>query len=179
MDNKKILKISLALLFSILIALNANKIDKENTQSLPNSLEEKATPTLRQKETFKVIKVIDGDTIEIEGKQKVRYIGINTPELNDDNKTIRCFAQMAFEKNKELVEGKEVKLEKDISETDKYGRLLRYVFVGDIFVNDYLVRQGFAQVATYPQMLNLKISFWKLKKKPKIIIVAYGIKKSV
>lgn len=93
---------------------------------------------------FLVTGVIDGDTIEIEGGKRVRYIGIDTPETDE------CFNKEATKKNKELVEGKEVKLEKDISETDKYGRLLRYVWVGSTFVNDYLVRQGYANASSYP-----------------------------
>ncbi len=109
-------------------------------------------------ETFKVTRVIDGDTIEIEGGKMVRYIGMDTPETVDPRRPVGCFGKEASDKNKELVEGKQVRLEKDISETDKYDRLLRYVYVGDpstslrtsIFVNDFLVRQGFAKISTYP-----------------------------
>lgn len=101
------------------------------------------SPSPVEKETFKVTRVIDGDTIEIEGGDRVRDIGIDAAETG-------CFAEEATAKNKELVEGKEVRLEKDVSETDKYGRLLRYVYVNDIFVNDYLVRNGYAQISTYP-----------------------------
>lgn len=101
-------------------------------------------------EKFKVSRVIDGDTIEIAGGRRVRYIGIDTPETVDPRKPIQCFGQEASAKNKELVEGKEVGLEKDISETDKYGRLLRYVYLQDLLVNDYLVRQGYAHASSYP-----------------------------
>jgi micrococcal nuclease len=80
----------------------------------------------------------------------VRYIGIDTPELVDPQKQVECFAQQAKDENQRLAEGKTVQLEKDISEKDKYGRLLRYVFVDSIFVNDYLIRQGFAHASTYP-----------------------------
>jgi micrococcal nuclease len=97
-----------------------------------------------------VERVIDGDTIQLKGGQKIRYIGINTPELHDPRRPVECFAKEAFEFNKQLVEGKTVILEKDVSETDKFKRLLRYVWIGDIFVNDYLVRQGFAEVSTFP-----------------------------
>lgn len=97
-----------------------------------------------------VTKVIDGDTIEIESGQRVRYIGIDTPEtVHPDIKT-QCFGAESSSKNKELVEGKRVRLEKDISETDKYGRLLRYVYVGDVSVNDLLVREGYANSSSYP-----------------------------
>lgn len=102
-----------------------------------------------------VAKVIDGDTIEIEGGQRVRYLGMDTPETVDPRKPVQCFGKEAKNKNKELVEGKRVILEKDISETDKYGRLLRYVYLpletGELlFVNDFLIREGYAKVLTIP-----------------------------
>jgi micrococcal nuclease len=98
----------------------------------------------------KVVKIIDGDTIEIEGNKTVRYIGIDTPELKDERSDIACLAGKAMEKNKELLEGNSIRLEKDVSKTDKYGRLLRYVYKDDIFINELLVREGYALVSTYP-----------------------------
>lgn len=101
-----------------------------------------------------VTRVIDGDTIELEGGRKVRYIGIDTPETVDPRKTVQCFGKEAAEKNKEWVLGREVRLEKDISETDRYGRLLRYVYVRmgetELMVNEGLVREGFAHASSYP-----------------------------
>lgn len=103
----------------------------------------------------KVVKVIDGDTIHLENGSVVRYIGIDTPETVDPRKSVQCFGKEASNENKKLVEGRLVRLEKDISEIDKYGRLLRYVWVIDdsgqeIFVNDYLVHEGFARSSSYP-----------------------------
>lgn len=102
-----------------------------------------------------VTKVVDGDTIEIEGGQRVRYIGIDTPETVDPRRPVGCFGKEASRENKNLVEGGEVILVKDVSETDKYERLLRYVYIKTedgslLFVNDYLVRAGFAKASTYP-----------------------------
>jgi len=97
---------------------------------------------------FKVDKVIDGDTIVIEGGEIVRYIGIDSPETGQSSDD--CFAEEAFDANSRLVEGKEVKLRKDVSERDRYGRLLRYVWIDDIFVNEYLIKQGYALSAKYP-----------------------------
>ena len=102
-----------------------------------------SSPTITQQQA-KVIRVIDGDTIEIEGGQKVRYIGINTPESDT------CYSTESTIRNKELVEGRIVTLEKDISETDKYGRLLRYVYSGELFINEILVKEGYAEVSTFP-----------------------------
>ena len=94
-----------------------------------------------------VTRVIDGDTIIIEGGYRVRYIGIDTPEIHPE---VEAFGIQAWQANRRLVEGKQVRLERDVSETDKYGRLLRYVYVDDILVNAELVRQGLAQVKAYP-----------------------------
>ena len=99
---------------------------------------------------FLVTRVIDGDTIEINGSQKVRYIGINTPEISFTDGEADCYGEEARRANEELVGGKKVWLEKDVSETDKYGRLLRYVWSGELMINEYLVSQGFANIATYP-----------------------------
>ena len=98
-------------------------------------------------DTAMVIQVIDGDTITIEGGFRVRYIGIDTPEIHPE---LEALGMEAWQANRWLVEGKEVRLERDVSETDKYGRLLRYVYVDDIFVNAELVRQGLARAKAYP-----------------------------
>lgn len=101
-----------------------------------------------------VTKVIDGDTIEIESGQSVRFVGIDTPETVDPRRPVGCFGKEASNETKRLLTGKEVILQKDVSDTDKYKRLLRYIYLplenGQIlFVNDYLVREGFARVYTY------------------------------
>ncbi|NTW14708.1 MAG: thermonuclease family protein [Candidatus Moranbacteria bacterium] len=99
---------------------------------------------------FKVARVIDGDTIEIEGGERVRYIGMDTPESVTPGKPAECFGKDASEWNAALVEGKMVRLEKDTTDRDQYGRLLRYVYADDIFVNEELVRLGFAYATAYP-----------------------------
>ena len=105
-----------------------------------------------------VTKVVDGDTFYIKINNQnvsVRLIGIDTPETVDPRRAVGCFGKKASDETKRLIEGKEVTLTKDISETDKYQRLLRYVFLPlsegeNLFVNDYLVRQGFAKASAYP-----------------------------
>ena len=97
--------------------------------------------------TARVIQVIDGDTIIIEGGYRVRYIGIDAPEIHPQ---LEAFGMEAWQANRRLVEGKEVRLERDVSETDKYGRLLRYVWVDDVLVEAELVRQGLARAKAYP-----------------------------
>ncbi len=96
--------------------------------------------------TAMVARVIDGDTIDVllaGTKYRVRYIGIDTPEPYADA-VPECFSIEASARNRELVEGRLVTLVADQEDRDKYDRLLRYVYVDDIFVNDVLVREGFA-----------------------------------
>ena len=100
----------------------------------------------------KVIRVIDGDTIVIANGMHLRLIGIDTPESVHPDKSRNTEAgktASAFTKAK--IEGKTVYLEKDVSETDKYGRLLRYVYLKDgTFFNEFLVKEGMATPATFP-----------------------------
>jgi endonuclease YncB( thermonuclease family) len=104
-------------------------------------------------EVGQVTRVIDGDTIDVSiGGQvkRVRYIGVNTPETVDPRVPVECYGKEASAANKAMVEGKAVYLEKDVSETDSFGRLLRYIFTADAFINAELVAQGFAYSSAYP-----------------------------
>jgi micrococcal nuclease len=100
--------------------------------------------------TGEVVRVSDGDTIRVRldsgREERVRYIGVDTPELASHE----CFAERAAAFNARLVEGREVRLERDAEERDRYGRLLAYVYAGDTFVNAELVRRGYAQPLTVP-----------------------------
>lgn len=85
-----------------------------------------------------VVRVIDGDTVELANGRHVRYLGIDTPETGD------AFSVEATARNIELVEGKVVELISGRRDVDEYGRLLRYVFVDGTFVNTELVSEGLA-----------------------------------
>jgi len=111
------------------------------------------TACLAQDLSGPVVRVIDGDTIvvELDGQnERVRYIGIDTPEMNDERPTIRRVASAAKAANARLVAGRRVRLELDAERRDRYGRLLAYVWVGDTMVNEALVRAGYAVPYTVP-----------------------------
>jgi micrococcal nuclease len=94
--------------------------------------------------TAQVVRVVDGDTIHVrigDRIEKVRYIGMNTPELHHPTEGVEAFGQEAAEANRKLLEGQTVRLELDVQERDKYSRLLAYVYVGDMMVNAELVAQ--------------------------------------
>lgn len=97
-----------------------------------------------------VSRVVDGDTVVLSTGERVRYIGINAPESVDPRRPVECFAREATAENKRLVEGHAVTLVKDVSETDSFGRLLRYVYVDGVMINEELVRTGYARASAYP-----------------------------
>ena len=103
--------------------------------------------TIPEGEIATVTRVIDGDTIDVmlDGREmRVRYIGVNTPERDE-----ACYSN-ATRANSDLVQGKTVTLVTDTSDTDQYDRLLRYVYADGVFVNESLVRDGYAEVVKYP-----------------------------
>lgn len=99
-----------------------------------------------------VIRVIDGDTILIDGDERVRLIGIDTPETVHPNKPVEYFGREASEFTKRMAEGKQVRLEYDWERKDKYGRTLAYVYLEDgTFLNAEIIRQGYGFAYTkYP-----------------------------
>lgn len=123
---------------------------------------------------YPVIKVVDGDTIEIEkdGKAtKVRLIGIDTPEVVDPRKPVQCFGREASDEAHRLLDGKSVRLEIDPSQDtyDKYGRLLAYVLLPDgMFFNEYMVTQGYAHEYTYSVPYKYQTKFKAAEKAARI-----------
>ena len=104
---------------------------------------------------YDVVNVVDGDTIKIniDGKDEViRMIGINTPETVDPRKPVECFGKEASAKAKELLSGKKIYLEEDVTQgnLDKYNRLLRFVFLEDgTNFGEYMIKEGYANEYTY------------------------------
>jgi len=157
-------KQSKLVLVILLVALSFTLIE-----IFESEYEEKVEVTSDVVELFEklalVTYVVDGDTIkvDIEGKEEtVRYIGIDTPEPYSKSEP-ECFSKEASSANRDLVEGKQVRLVADKEDRDRYGRLLRYIYVDEVFVNAELVRDGFAKVmnikpnsAHYEEFLKLE-----------------------
>jgi len=135
-------------------------------------------PVLSIENTYIVTRTIDGDTIELSNGEHVRLIGIDTPESRDnpklkrdatwtgqDKQAIITMGKRATEFTKKLVEGKQVRLEFDVQQMDKYGRLLAYVYLEDgTFVNAEIMKAGYAQVMTIPPDVKYQDLFLKLQK---------------
>jgi micrococcal nuclease len=129
----------------------------EPTPSIPPQFY--CIPSKNRREIAYVVKVIDGDTILVKMNNvlyEVRYIGVNAPEFDSPQEAA---AQYATDINRNLIQGKTIWMVKDIRERDKYQRLLRFVFVGDVFVNYELVHLGAAEVKDYPPDLSCQKLF--------------------
>jgi micrococcal nuclease len=133
------------------------------TPSIPSEFF--CVPQNNPREIAYVEKIIDGDSIIVrlnDHLYEVRYIGINTPEFDSVQEKI---AQYAADVNRNLVLGKVIWMVKDVRERDKYQRLLRFVFVGDTFVNYELVRLGVAEVIDYSPDLSCQRFFKNINQK--------------
>jgi micrococcal nuclease len=129
-----------------------------------------------------VTRVIDGDTLELENGDRLRLIGIDTPEIHQSQKllrdsrrskqdiqTIQALGQRAKVFTRQLVERKRVSLEFDIERYDRYNRLLVYVFLKDgTFVNARIVEAGYAQLLTVPPNVKYVDLFKKLYKEARL-----------
>jgi micrococcal nuclease len=117
-----------------------------------------------------VSKVVDGDTfwvINSRGEEeKIRLIGVNTPEVRNTGRTkIEYFGKESSDFAKLILMGKKVRLEYDVQLQDRYRRTLAYVYLEDgTFFNALLLKEGYAQVATYPPNVKYEKTFIKLQR---------------
>jgi micrococcal nuclease len=123
-------------------------------------------PTL-QTLTTRFIRVIDGDTLEINlhgMREEMRSIGVDTPETRHPQKPVQPFGPEAAEAHRPFVGGQTVRLAFDFQRRDRYGRLRAYVSVGNMMVNAELMRPGYAQVATFPPNVKYQDLFLTLQR---------------
>jgi micrococcal nuclease len=114
-----------------------------------------------------VVRVVDGDTIFVrlgDRIEKIRYIGVNSPEIHHPIKGEEAGGRAAAEVNRRLVQGHHLRLELDVRTRDRYGRLLAYVWAGDTMVNAELLRLGYAQVMTVPPNVRYQDLFMRLQR---------------
>lgn len=144
--------------YIVSIAITTFSIFATSNSSIPKRIAKAPSPTPQFTavlgteigEVAHVTRVVDGDTFEIETGEKVRLIGVDTPETVDPRRAVGCYGKEAWAFTKALLLNNDVRLVKDVSETDVFGRLLRYAYLGDQFVNKTLVAEGYAHAKTYP-----------------------------
>jgi len=114
----------------------------------------------------RVDRVVDGDTVIVDG-ERVRLIGVDTPESVKPGTPVECFAKKASAFTQRLVDGRRVRLELDVERRDRYGRLLAYVRRRDdgLFVNAELVAQGYARTLTIPPNVRYADRFAALQRR--------------
>lgn len=179
-QKKEVIKYGVAGII-VIVGLITGSIKKEE---ILNIFKNKTTLQTSQSQEIEgkylITEVVDGDTYKIKynGKEeKVRLIGVDTPESVHPDKTKNTeYGKIASNYVKELIENKYISLEFDVSQRDKYGRLLAYIYLenGEM-LNEKLIKEGYAQVATYAPNVkyvdtfkNLqeearknKVGFWK------------------
>lgn len=150
LDSIKEMVLGIIILIAATItSINADTVSNDSLDLIPN---------------YQVIKVVDGDTIEVyvDGKiEKVRMIGINTPETVDPRRPVQCFGKEASNKLKEILQDKIVKLEIDETQDyyDKYNRALRYVFLDNENINKKMISEGYAFEYTYKKPYKFQKEF--------------------
>ncbi len=128
---------------------------QDQAVSVVKSIPDVKDPPVQKEGYVRVTRIVDGDTIVVmeNGKEeKVRLIGVDTPETVDSRRKVQCFGKEASQKTKDTLLDKEVLLKKDPTQTDKdkYGRLLRYVYLSDgTLFNKELIKEGYAHEYTY------------------------------
>ncbi len=103
--------------------------------------------------TARVERVVDGDTVvvRLDGRrERVRYIGVDTPESVRPGTRVQCYGKAAAAANRRLVQGAQVRLVYDAEARDRFGRLLAYVYRDDVFVNAELIRRGYGKPLEVP-----------------------------
>jgi len=146
------------------------------TQTQPRDVVNRSYGQASSYENILVTRVIDGDTLKLANGQRVRLIGVDTPEVYESVKlyrdaqrsgqdiaAIKALGKRSSKFTRDLVQGKAGRLEFDVEKKDKYGRLLAYVYLEDgTFVNAEIVRQGYASLMTYPPNVKYADLFLKL-----------------
>ncbi|MCA9772167.1 MAG: thermonuclease family protein [Myxococcales bacterium] len=115
----------------------------------------------------KVREVLSGNEIELEGGQRVRYIGVQVPKLDHGYASVRSVARRARAENRRLVEGRAVRIETDVAPRDRRGRTLAYVYVGDRCVNGELIRLGWAMAEKTSTNTTHRDEFQRLEREAK------------
>ena len=116
---------------------------------------------------YQVQRVIDGDTFVLSTGERVRLIGIDTPETHHPRKPKEPYGKEATRFTKRMVEGKDVALKFDKDRYDRYKRLLAYVYVDGVFLNAELVKKGLARATEYKPNVKYSKLFSKLERKAK------------
>lgn len=156
MNKKQILQIALLIIIFVLSYIERNNTEEEYIpepqQEVEEEYEEEEIESVEEGKSYYVSYVVDGDTINIEEIGSIRLIGIDTPETVDPRKEVQCFGIEASNKARELLEDQIVTLELDSSQgyTDKYGRVLAYVYLEDgRMFNELMLSLGYAYEYTY------------------------------
>ena len=182
MKNKKIISGIVVIVLIVIALLTQNedvaKYIEENynidlsigdTEVINEEKTTKSESDIADLKEYKVVRVVDGDTfvVDYDGtEERIRLIGIDTPESVHPNESKNIEEGIKTSNyTKERLEGKTVKLEFDVQERDKYGRILAYAYIDDKMYNKELLALGYAKIATYPPNVKYVDDFTKIQEK--------------
>ena len=170
---KYIVLTAFIIVFIIFTVIEGNLLEKVREISISNTIKKSIDNATENpgEELYEVIKVVDGDTIQIMfngKKERLRLIGIDTPEsVHSDESKNTEEGRIASEYVKTFLEGKYVTLEFDVEERDQYDRLLAYVYLDGEMVNKKIIRDGYASLETVPPNVKYVDEFTTLLKEAK------------
>lgn len=167
--NMSIIKIKVTLIIIIIIfTVLVMYFTSTSKTNYKNKL-----PKINENMPYTVVKVLDGDTFDVKVEKQIvraRMLGVDTPETIDPRKPVQCFGKEASKETKKLLMKHSVKLQIDSTQslTDKFGRLLAYVYRDDgLFINEFLVENGYAHEYTYDVPYVKQDEFKKIEKEAK------------
>lgn len=150
--------------FAALVVASRLVIESEDVQ---DRSEQSSSSNASAARSAKVLRVVDGDTILVRddsgGTERIRYIGVDTPESVKPNTPVQCYGHEASNYNKSLVQGKTVRLVPDHEPLDKYGRSLAYVYANGKLVQSELLAGGYARTLEIPPNTSRAAQFAKLE----------------
>jgi micrococcal nuclease len=185
MNSNKIIKIIVVLSIAIILQSCSSNVNqpKPTINETPSATQPVSNVTAEPMKNLenntnkklidaKIVKVVDGDTMDIlinNKKETVRLLLVDTPETVHPTKPVEPFGPEASKFAKETLTGKDIKIEMDVSDRDKYGRLLAYLYIDNKMFNEMLLEKGLARVAyVYPPNIKYVDHFRDIQKKAQV-----------
>jgi len=157
------------LLLLTILVLGILRLQPAAIPPLPNALPTPTEPTFGVPARWGMVeRAVDGDTILLVGGERVRLLGVNTPETTSPNKPPEPFGPEASAFTSQHVQGRQIRLEFDVERFDKYGRTLAYVYIDELFLNEALIAEGLGRAQLqYPYRSDMKRRFAEAERSAK------------
>jgi micrococcal nuclease len=163
--SKRNSRLGVSVLIALITLFFGNSVIQKSSPVSEKTTVKKPAPHIEANMLYSVTHVVDGDTLDVDiagEKERIRLIGLNTPETVDPRRPVECFGKEASAKAKDILTEQKVKIETDPSQgtRDKYGRLLAYIFLPDgTLFNKMMIEEGYGHEYTYHLPYKYQIEF--------------------